>query len=148
MSLPFAAGIFDVVTLWDVVEHLPCPEGALAEARRVLRPGGLLAFSTPNDQAKSVLLKGNQSTQFTDDTHISLRTRSAWEYAIRTAGFNQLLLGTDAHWDTPYPSARMPRLLTEVMVQVRFATTFASRRLKDGENLVGLYRRGTEAGCG
>ncbi|MFQ5512798.1 MAG: class I SAM-dependent methyltransferase [Myxococcota bacterium] len=39
---------FDVVTLWDVIEHLPDPKAALAAVHRILKPKGLLVFETPN----------------------------------------------------------------------------------------------------
>ncbi|NCO41281.1 MAG: hypothetical protein COZ06_15655 [Armatimonadetes bacterium CG_4_10_14_3_um_filter_66_18] len=44
----FPAEHFDVVTLWDVLEHLPEPRAALDEAHRILRPGGLLVIRLPN----------------------------------------------------------------------------------------------------
>jgi SAM-dependent methyltransferase len=41
-SLPFKDGEFDAIwTIW-VLEHVPNPEQALSEMRRVLKPGGLL----------------------------------------------------------------------------------------------------------
>lgn len=43
-----ARGEFDVVTFWDVLEHLPNPRAALAEAARLLRPGGLVLLTLPN----------------------------------------------------------------------------------------------------
>ena len=46
--LPFADQTFDVVLLLDVLEHLPRPEPALAEAWRVLRPSGTLIVSVPH----------------------------------------------------------------------------------------------------
>jgi 2-polyprenyl-3-methyl-5-hydroxy-6-metoxy-1,4-benzoquinol methylase len=41
---------FDVVTMNDVLEHMPWPEPALAMAKRILRPGGRLVLSLPNVQ--------------------------------------------------------------------------------------------------
>ena len=42
----FPENSFDVITLWDVIEHLSHPVEMLTEARRVLKPGGILAFNT------------------------------------------------------------------------------------------------------
>jgi SAM-dependent methyltransferase len=47
--LPFADECFDVVVLAEVLEHLRFPEQVLQEARRVLRPGGVLVGSVPNN---------------------------------------------------------------------------------------------------
>ncbi len=43
-SLPEAH--FDVVTMWDVIEHLTDPRGALDQVYRLLKPGGLLVAHT------------------------------------------------------------------------------------------------------
>ncbi len=42
-------GSFDAVFLMDVIEHVADPERLLFEARRLLRPGGLLVLSTPEE---------------------------------------------------------------------------------------------------
>lgn len=44
----FAAESFDVVTLWDVLEHVPDPKLVLQRIRPLLAPGGLLVVKTPN----------------------------------------------------------------------------------------------------
>lgn len=140
-DLPFPDGSFDVVTLWDVLEHLANPDAAIAEARRVLRPGGLLAFSTPNTRARSVALKGSASTQFQDETHISLLSPEVWDKMLGSAGLRMVVSGTDAHWDVPYPGARGFAVFAKIVTQFRFATRFTDPGLADGENLVGLWTR-------
>jgi SAM-dependent methyltransferase len=44
---PFGVA-FDVVTMWETLEHTFDPMAALAGAREVLRPGGFLAITVPN----------------------------------------------------------------------------------------------------
>jgi len=44
----FADGRFDVVTLWDLIEHLRQPLACLREINRILRPGGQVVIWTPN----------------------------------------------------------------------------------------------------
>ncbi len=46
--LPFADGVFNLVTSNMVFEHLEQPREILIEIRRVLRPGGRLIVLTPN----------------------------------------------------------------------------------------------------
>ena len=48
-ALPFADARFDAVTMFDLIEHVPDDSRAMAEALRVLRPGGMLLLSTPNE---------------------------------------------------------------------------------------------------
>jgi SAM-dependent methyltransferase len=46
LTMPFAAGTFDVVTCNLGINNFHDPRGVLAECARVLRPGGLLVLTT------------------------------------------------------------------------------------------------------
>jgi SAM-dependent methyltransferase len=47
-ALPLPDGFADFAFALPVVEHLPQTGQFFAEARRILRPGGLLVIATPN----------------------------------------------------------------------------------------------------
>jgi SAM-dependent methyltransferase len=48
-DLPFDDASFDLVTMFDVIEHIPDDLAAAREVRRVLRPGGVVLVTTPNE---------------------------------------------------------------------------------------------------
>ena len=48
LSSSFADGSFDIITFWQVLEHLPKIPEALERVRSLLRPGGLLVIAVPN----------------------------------------------------------------------------------------------------
>lgn len=95
----FTKQSFDVVLLADFVEHvlddvlLP----ALAESRRVLRPGGALAIYTPNLIHWAELLKAVVPGLQQKD-HIAVRSAAAVVERVSKAGF-----GLDELFFTPSP---------------------------------------------
>jgi SAM-dependent methyltransferase len=58
-ALPIADSCADAVLLLDVVEHMADPRSALAEAHRVLRPGGTVIVGVPHAGPSSALDAGN-----------------------------------------------------------------------------------------
>ena len=58
LNLPFQGRQFDIVTMWDVIEHLPSSteDRAISEVVRVLKPGGVFAMSTVTNHPLSILL--------------------------------------------------------------------------------------------
>jgi SAM-dependent methyltransferase len=61
LELPLAEESCDVLNATDVIEHVPDPPRLLAEARRVMRPGGVFFFNSPN-----------RFSLFTPEPHVKL----------------------------------------------------------------------------
>ncbi len=57
-DLPFGDNDFDLVLLADVLEHVRDVQLLLSEVRRILKPGGEVAISTPSVTRASLLLRG------------------------------------------------------------------------------------------
>lgn len=72
--LPYGGAQFDLVILCEVVEHLPAPIPVIAEAGRVLAPGGHLVLSTPN-----IARLHSRWHFFWTGTHKLIRRRVGWD---------------------------------------------------------------------
>jgi 2-polyprenyl-3-methyl-5-hydroxy-6-metoxy-1,4-benzoquinol methylase len=57
-SLSYDANTFDVITLWDLIEHLRNPLACLKRIHHVMKLGGLLVIWTPNVK-NALFLKEN-----------------------------------------------------------------------------------------
>ena len=83
----FPDGAFDVVTLFDVLEHVPDPRGFLTEVNRVLKNGGLLLAQSPNlDSFMARLMKENWSW-LTPPDHLYHFTPGSLKRILEEQGF-------------------------------------------------------------
>lgn len=78
--LAFADASFDTVVSFEVFEHLPKPEQFIAECVRVLRPGGKLIISTPNEVASDIHMR---SVGLHNDFHVSTMTLDQFRQLLR-----------------------------------------------------------------
>jgi SAM-dependent methyltransferase len=101
-EIPFANGVFDVVIIKHIVEHLPDPEKAIREIGRVTAPGGILILATPNLDSLLKPWKGEKWIGYQDPTHISLKSPSVWLDWIKRSGFSLKRVFADGFWDVPY----------------------------------------------
>lgn len=60
---------FDVITLWDIIEHLNRPDQALGHIHSLLDEGGLLAISTGDHGSLLRRVTGARWRLFSDPTH-------------------------------------------------------------------------------
>jgi 2-polyprenyl-3-methyl-5-hydroxy-6-metoxy-1,4-benzoquinol methylase len=50
-SSDFKEGSFNLITFWDVVEHLSNPKSTLSSAYRILKKDGVIAINTPDSES-------------------------------------------------------------------------------------------------
>jgi SAM-dependent methyltransferase len=89
--LPFEDDSFDAVVAGELFEHLQFPDALVAEIRRVLRPGGVLAGSVPNAfrvQSRLRFLWGKPAED--DPTHLRMFSPVALRELL--AGFEHVEL--------------------------------------------------------
>ena len=85
--LGLSSAFFDVVTMWDVIEHVPDPVGALAEVCRILRPGGVLLLSTPNSESWQARLWGKHWGGWDVPRHLQVFSSQTLCQLLENAGF-------------------------------------------------------------
>lgn len=93
-ELPFASESFDVVAFSSVLHHLPAREPALAEAFRVLRPGGHVFAFDPNLHHPAMALFRHPRSPFYRTAGVSPTERplspTQLFSSFRAAGFHTL----------------------------------------------------------
>ncbi len=95
-ALPFENAAFDAVVTRLSFHHFPDLGAVLAEARRVLRPGGHLVVAdvtSPEDPREAAL--HNALERLRDPTHVGMLPPSRLREALRRSGF---VLGAEDTW--------------------------------------------------
>lgn len=60
----YAEATFDLVTLSDLIEHVPDPVAFLNEVRRILKPGGVVMIVTPDVQSLTERVMGGKWSHY------------------------------------------------------------------------------------
>jgi 2-polyprenyl-3-methyl-5-hydroxy-6-metoxy-1,4-benzoquinol methylase len=81
---------FDLVTMFDVIEHLEAPLAALRICHRILKPGGALAISTPNLRGLGCRLLGAKAFAVWPDEHIFYFGPTSMKRALQLADFTDM----------------------------------------------------------
>jgi 2-polyprenyl-3-methyl-5-hydroxy-6-metoxy-1,4-benzoquinol methylase len=94
--LPAAAASYDVVVAAEVIEHLENPRAVCRELFRLLRPGGYVILSTPNNESwrsmVALLFRGHFVAfgETSYPAHITALVRKDLARALSEAGFGAL----------------------------------------------------------
>jgi ubiquinone/menaquinone biosynthesis C-methylase UbiE len=89
-SKRFPESSFDVVTMWNVLEHLHDPLGTLQEVRRVLAPGGYVALVVPNISSSQAKRFGRDWWVLQLPQHLVFFTPFTLHEMLERAGFRLL----------------------------------------------------------
>jgi 2-polyprenyl-3-methyl-5-hydroxy-6-metoxy-1,4-benzoquinol methylase len=84
---PYPDGHFDLITMWDVVEHVVDPVELLVKARELLAPGGLLVVETQDIDSRFARLLGPRWHHYKHEEHIYHFTPSTVRALMQSAGF-------------------------------------------------------------
>ena len=99
-AIPFRDGRFQVVTLWDVIEHLTDPNAALSEIARVLAPGGRLILTTGDVESALARLSGARWHLYTLPEHLYFFSRRSLQILLERNGFEIDQMTTEASFYT------------------------------------------------
>ena len=97
--LPFGDDQFDLVWCGETLEHLVDPGAMIAEARRVLKDGGLFLVTTPNQARLRVAFEALAGRPLEDrldprSDHLRFFTARTLKLMISDAGFHQVFVNS------------------------------------------------------
>jgi GT2 family glycosyltransferase len=152
-DLPFPAASFDIVTFFDVLEHIRDDARAVAEALRVLRPGGFVLVTTPSQHWRFPYCRWLRRLCPTDEEVMADWGHVRRGYAlpdlahlfgqppVKTAGFISPLtaLGHDLAWAKLPESAR--RALCGLVSPVTWLGYVLQPASRPGTELAASWRK-------
>ncbi len=140
----FPENYFDVLIAKHVVEHLPDPPRAFEQFARIIKPGGMFLFGTPNTESALRALKGERWYALHDQTHVSLKAPQEWARLARASGLRVEKMFGDALWDVPYvPLIPTPlqRALFGLPGAMQVLTGSAWMPVRLGESVIVIARK-------
>lgn len=148
------AGQFNVIALWQVIEHLPDPRRVLEAAARAVAPGGVLALAAPNPEALQARVFGARWTHIDAPRHlfllplptlVSLGERLGLEPVLQTTsdvsarGWN--VFGWRESLASSVRDARLRRLVRIAGSAIALAIAPVERRGRRGATYTVVFRR-------
>lgn len=107
---PWADGEFDAIVFNHSLEHIDDPAAALAEAARLLRPGGLLAIAVPNFGSWHRRLFGSAWFQLDLPRHLQHFDRDSLSALVEAVGLRPIEITAASMRPSPIGSVQYATL--------------------------------------
>lgn len=78
---------FDVLTLWEVLEHVPDPAALLKDCHKYVRKGGVIAILVPNKNALSAMIMQEHCSCFGGRNHLWYFSEDVLKALLKKVGF-------------------------------------------------------------
>jgi 2-polyprenyl-3-methyl-5-hydroxy-6-metoxy-1,4-benzoquinol methylase len=87
-QVALASGTFSLITLWDVLEHVPHVRSTLAEVHRLLEPEGIVIASTPNETSFQAVFWGKYWCAWDIPRHLQIFSLETLQKLLEQCGFS------------------------------------------------------------
>lgn len=99
-TLADALGVYDCVTMLDVIEHTGSPRAELQKANSLLRKGGVVVINTPDAGATYARIMGKRWPLIIPPEHLYHFNRKNLRMLLEECGFEVVLETTVGKWFT------------------------------------------------
>lgn len=115
----FAGQTFDVITLWDALEHVLDPRALLSQACALLADDGLLVFSTGDVGHPWSRLQGRQHRIYNPPQHLYYFSRKTMTALAEQAGLRVLRVEADEKVTTLHYVLHIAKNLVDIPILAR-----------------------------
>ncbi len=116
-ELRAAPASFDAITFWEYIEHIPDPRAEVLRLVELLKPGGILALSTPNTNYWEAVHQPAAWREFKPPSHLGFFTAATLRQMLESCGLEVIAIpkvGARAP-NHPYALQRLLALLRQTV---------------------------------
>jgi SAM-dependent methyltransferase len=137
-KIDFPDNSLDAVFAWQVVEHLYDPVTTVAEVKRVLKPGGIFAFSVPNSECWQFFFFKDKWAGLQVPTHLNHFSASTLKRLVNLAGLSLIKIYPQNTIGCLFPSILLSMNKTRVSLTPEIQNRWMSLSLKIIDRVAGI----------
>jgi 2-polyprenyl-3-methyl-5-hydroxy-6-metoxy-1,4-benzoquinol methylase len=111
-SMVYTGATFDIITMWDFLEHVDDPTAVLTSVRHALNGSGTLFVRTPNLAAAELGVFGNDYHSLKRE-HLHMFSPGSLAETLLASGFRPTFLTSESHLLQGFLGDRVARLAAE-----------------------------------